>query len=351
MHGGAPAVYDSRRVRFNALEETTMHAAPTATPPSPALSDVAVPSSRTAARVSAAAVALAAAVVALQPGGAQAQAARPNAVTSSAAVTGITTFDADLDSSGGSFRWSGVIASGSLSRQVSPEWTVGINVGYQYERWSFSSPAAFGGEAPWSTINRPSVGANVRYQVQPDLGLFVSPQFEWDAETGASGGSQNFGAVVGATKVFSPKLVLGLGAGIFRQIDETKVFPFLIVNWQIDDKWRLSNPFQAGPAGGAGLELSYAIDDNWELAGGGTYREYRFRLKDSGPNANGIGQNQGIPLFARLTRKLGASGRLDLYAGAVVAGTLKVRDPNGNTLYSSDYNASPFVALTLAGSF
>jgi hypothetical protein len=87
----------------------------------------------------------------------------------------------------------------------------------------------------------------------------VVPQIEWDYESGASAGNaKNLGAVIGVTKVFSPTLVLGLGAGVFRQIDETKVFPFIIINWQIDDKWRLSNPLPAGPAGG------------------GTFREYRY---------------------------------------------------------------------------
>lgn len=274
-----------------------------------------------------------------------------DAMSSSASISGLATFNSNLDGNGGSFDWSGAIASGSLKRQLSAEWSVGFNLGYQYERWSFSSPSAFGSQAPWGTINRPSVGFNLGYQVQPDVGLFVAPQFEWDYETGAGRNSQSFGAVVGATRFFSRDLVLGVGAGVFHQIDETKVFPFVIVNWQIDDKWKLANPFRAGPAGGAGLELVYAIDGNWEAAGGGTYRRYRFRLKDSGPNANGIGQNQAIPLFARLTRRLGPRGHLDLYAGAAVAGTLRLQDPNGNTLVSSDYGAAPFVALTLAGEF
>jgi hypothetical protein len=293
---------------------------------------------------------IAAAFLAL-PCPARAEAGNANAVAVSAAVTGLATFDSHLDSNGGSFHWSGVIAKGSLSRQVTPQWSVGISAGYQYERWSFSTPSAFGAEAPWSSINRPNVGLNVRYQIQPDVGLFVAPQFEWDYETGASQNAQNFGAVVGATKTFSPERVVGIGAAIFHQIDETRVFPYLIVNWRIDDKWKLVNPFQAGPAGGAGLEIAYAIDANWELAGGGTYRDLRFRLKSSGENANGIGQNQALPLYARLTRKLGAKGRFDVYAGAAVAGTLKLRDSNGNTLVSSDYNAAPFVALTLAGEF
>jgi len=296
-------------------------------------------------------VAAAATAIAWLPAAAQAQAAKPNAVAVSAGITGLGTFDTDLDNSGGSFSWTGVIASGSLTHRVNAQWAVGLNVGYAYEHWSFSTPSAFGDEAPWGTINRPSVGATISYQMSDDLGLFVSPQFEWDYETGNDSNGQNFGAVLGATKVFSRDLVAGIGAGIFRQINETKVFPFLIVNWQIDDKWKLANPFQAGPAGGAGLELSYAIDDRWELAGGGTYREYRFRLKDSGPTPDGIGQNQGIPLFARLTRKLGPKGRLDLWAGATVAGKLKLRDTNGNELVSSDYNAAPFLAVTLRGEF
>jgi hypothetical protein len=322
----------------------------TASPASPVAGAIVAPFSARAAK-RAVAIVIATAVVAGLPAAALAQAAKSNAVSSSAAITGLATFDTDLDSNGGSFDWSGVIASGSLTRKINAEWSVGFNLGYQYEHWSFSSPSAFGGEAPWGTINRPSVGFNVSYKVQQDVALFVSPQFEWAYETGASDNGQNFGAVLGATRVFSRDLVLGVGVGVFHQIDETKAFPFVIVNWQINDKWRLANPFQAGPAGGAGLELVYAIDDQWDLAGGGTYRDYRFRLKDSGANADGIGQNQGIPLFARLTRKLGPKGRLDLYAGATVAGTLKLRDSNGDTLVSSDYNTAPFVALTLAGEF
>jgi hypothetical protein len=320
-----------------------------ATPPSPV--DTAGAASPAPPIVRRALAIAATAALAWAPHAAHAQTARADGYSSSASITGIASFDSDLDSNGGSFRWSGGIVNASLTRQVNPEWSVGFNVGYQYESWSFSSPSAFGSTAPWGSINRPSAGFNVGYQAQPDLALFVAPQFEWDYETGASQNAQNFGAVLGATKVFSRDLILGVGAGVFRQIDETKVFPFLIVNWRIDDRWKLNNPFRAGPAGGAGLELVYAIDDNWDVAGGGTYRQYRFRLKDSGPNANGIGQNQGIPLFARLTRKLGPNGRLDLYAGATVAGTLKLRDPGGNTLVSSDYNAAPFVALTLAGEF
>ena len=293
------------------------------------------------------AMTIAGTALATAPAVSDAQSAEP--VSVSAAVTGLATFDTNLDD--GSFRWWGVNASASLTREIDARWSAGFNIGYQYERWSFSTPSAFGSEPPWGTINRPFVGLTVGYRPEPDVGVFLSPQFEWDYETHASREGRNFGAIAGATKAFGPGRVIGIGVGVFHQIDQTRVFPFPIFNWRIDERWRIANPLRAGPAGGAGLEIAYALSESWELAGGGTYREYRFRLKDSGPNANGIGQNEGIPLFARLTRKLGANARLDVWAGATVAGTLKLRDPDGNTIVSSDYNAAPFIALTLAGNF
>lgn len=285
------------------------------------------------------------------PDRASAQGRNPGDVTGSASISGIAQLETDLDN-GGNFRWSGGVVAGSLTRQMSREFSVGLLLRYDYEHWSFSTPNAFGGTAPWGNINRPRVGLNFGYQPTADLAVFVAPQIEWDYETGASANNaKNYGAIVGATKVFSPTLVLGLGAGVYRQIDENKVFPFLIVNWQIDDKWRLRNPLQAGPAGGAGLELAYAIDAHWEVAGGGSYREYRFRLRDDGPTPGGIGQNRGVPLFARLSRKLGPKGRIDLHAGAVVGGRLEVADASGNTSASSDYRTAPLFAITAAFDF
>ena len=285
-------------------------------------------------------------------GPAAAQERKPGDVTGSGSVTVVGQIDTDFDSGGGSFHWNGIIVAGSVTWQLSQQFSAGLTGRYDLESWKFSTPNALGSVAPWGDINRPSVGLNLAYQHASDLAFFVAPQIEWDFESGASAGNaQNYGAVVGATKVFSPKLILGLGAGVFRQIDETRVFPFLIVNWQIDDKWRLTNPLRAGPAGGAGLELAYAINDNWEAAGGGTYREYRFRLRGDGPTPDGIGQNKGIPLYARLSRKLGPKGRIDLYAGTVVGGKLEVNDASGGTVSSSDYKVAPLFGATVAMDF
>jgi hypothetical protein len=282
---------------------------------------------------------------------AQAQQAKPGDSSGSAAITGIFQLNTSLKD-GGNFNWDGGVVQGELNHQFTPEFSAGFSARYGYESWHFSTPSSLGATAPWGSIQRPGVGINLAYQAAPDITVFVNPEIEWDYESGASAGNaQDYGAVVGATKFFSPTLVLGLGAAVFRQIDKTVVFPFLVVHWQINDTWRISNPFQASPTGGGGLEIVHTLDDNWEIAGGAAYRDYRFRLRSDGPTPDGIGRNQGIPIFVRLTRKLGPQGRLDLYAGAVADGELRVLNSNSSTVASSDYKLAPLLGLTAALNF
>jgi hypothetical protein len=282
---------------------------------------------------------------------AHAQSPKPGETTVAAALSGVTQFDTDIDN-GGQFRWWGAIASGTLATQINSALAIGLRVQYDYQRWNFDAPAAFGGTAPWGTLDMPSIGVSATYSPTSDLRFTIAPAVEWTYESGASAGDAlAYGAVLSATKVFSSDLVLGIGAGVFRQIDETKVFPFVILNWKINDRLRVANPFPAGPTGGAGLELVYAPDDNWEVAAGGTYRSYRFRLKDDGPTPGGIGENRFVPLFARVSRKLAPQTTIDLYALVSVGGRLSVVDANGNDRYRSDYSAAPGLGLSLVHRF
>jgi len=261
-------------------------------------------------------------------------------------LTGLAQLNTDLDN-GGRFRWSGVDLNGSVKRQFTPTISAGINARYQVENWSFDTPTAFGTRAPWTDILRPSLGLNFGYNPAPDLALFIAPQVEWSYESGASASEGlNYGAVMAATKVFSPTLFVGFGLGAFRQIDSNEYFPVIIVKWQINEALRLSNPLQAGPAGGAGLELAYTWSGEWELAGGFAYRSYRFRLRGDAPTPSGLGENSGAPVFARLTRKFGPAAQIDLYAGVVAGGQLNVLNTAGATVQASDYKPAPLFALS-----
>ncbi|MFO1322994.1 MAG: DUF6268 family outer membrane beta-barrel protein [Burkholderiales bacterium] len=264
---------------------------------------------------------------------------------------GLTQFDTDLDS-GGSFDWGGGAASAAVVRQFSPQFAGGVSVRYEYQRWNFSEPARFGGRAPWRDVRNPEVGLSFVYAPSDEWQVLVAPSVSWAYANGASAGDAvQYGAVAIASRDFSPTLTLGVGAAVFRQIDETKVFPFVAVRWQIDDHWTLANPFEGGPTGGAGLELTYTFANGWEAGFGGTYRSYAFRLGPDGPAPNGIGENAFIPIFFRLSRNVGKEAQVDLYAAALANGTLKVKNQDGNEVARDDYRTAPALALTFRYSF
>lgn len=266
-------------------------------------------------------------------------------------VTNINQFKTDLNQ-GGDFSWYSFDAGLDVRRQVNAALNVGANVGYGYERWSWQSPAAFGGQAPWGNISTPSLGLSLAYSPRPGLRLGINPSIEWAAEDGVgTASSAIYGAVFSATNSFSKDLTLGLGLGVFRDLGENKVFPFLAINWRINDQWTLKNPLPAGPAGGAGLELAYQVNPQWTISAGGAYRNYRFRLNDSGPFAGGVGQNRLIPVFARASYSLTKATSIDLYAIATMGGNVQVESADGSQTLNNSYDTGIGLAVNLSHRF
>ena len=275
----------------------------------------------------------------------------PGKLSASAAIGGYGLLRTDLDN-GGDFSVGAVFARGTIGTQLSPQWSAELTLRYGYEDWRFSTPNALASVAPWGNLQTPGIGFNLRYAFSEKLVAFVGPQIDWNYETGASASdAQSYGATFGVTSVISPTLMLGIGGGAFRQIDRTRFLPFVLVNWQIDDKWRLANPLQAGPTGGPGIELAYKLDDRWELAGGAAYRDERFRLRDDGPVPNGIGVEKGVPLFARLTYTPSPRSKIDFFAGAVVGGELRLLDSSGSTISESDFKTAPLLGISASLEF
>ena len=95
----------------------------------------------------------------------------------------------------------------------------------------------------------------------------------------------------------------------------------------------------------------YSPAEYWELALGGAYRFYRFRLENKSAVPDGIGDNKFVVAYLRVQRKLGANFSIDLAGGALFAGKLSIEDATGDNLGSDNYDPSPFLALTLAGKF
>lgn len=254
---------------------------------------------------------------------------------------------------GGEFSLSSALFRFKATRPISPNTIVGLSVKYDVDDYDFKGLTEFGGLEPWNDVRRFGLGIPIFMRFESAWTVGLSPSVDWLQEYGAdSSDSMTFGTPLMAFRNFSREKRLGLGAGVFRNVeDEWKVFPFIAVDWRFNEKWRVANPFEADVLGPAGLELSYTINQNWYMGAGGVYRKFRFRLDDEGLAPNGIGKNEGILTFVRLHRS-GKNGLdLDIYVGATLDGKLELKNSDGEKLSSGDYDTAPFVAITLSGQF
>jgi hypothetical protein len=267
------------------------------------------------------------------------------ATTVTAAATGIAQFDAHLTT--GTVSWNGATVSADLDHRFSSAFAATLGARFEYQDWRFSEPNTFGVAAPWSAVQFPQVSATVTYTPKPYLRFSLAPTVQWDFERGAStADALDYGVIATAGMAFSRTFFIGIGAGVFHQIYETHTYPFPLIYWKISDRWKVTNAFAAGPAGGAGVEVRYAITSAWETAAGGSYRTYYWRLAPDAPESGGIGQNRFIPLFVRLGHTLGTDGRLDLYAAALADGELTVRDASGAPQTRASYGTAPAIGLS-----
>lgn len=282
---------------------------------------------------------------------ASAQGNPPGTVTVSSAATFTQEFARDFDG-GGDLKWSSRTFSVGVTRQFVPAFAAGFTLRYGYEDWDISSATALGGEVPWQQLQRPGASLNLSLALSRSLLVGVSPTVEWAYDTRADmADACIYGAVVSAAKVFSPDLVMGGGFSVTRQFYSVKATPFVIVNWKLNDRFRLANAAPASLLGGAGVELRYTPAPDWELAAGGVWRSDRWRLAGDGPLRAGVGETSSIPLLGRLSRKLGPKVRLDLYSGATVSNKLTLRDLDGKDLAHDGYGAAPVLSATLSGKF
>lgn len=266
-------------------------------------------------------------------------------------VSAVYQGNGDLDN-GGHFDVSGAIVRGGASYDLGGGSRAGVTLNYDYLDYSFSNAGAFGRTAPWGTVQRYGVTVPLSFAVGDGWNVGFAPSVDWFRENGANtGDSLVWGAMLSGTKRFEDGNRLGLGVGVFSQIEKTSVFPFLIVDWRLADRWRLINPLPSGPTGPAGLELDYRFDGGWTAGVGASYRSLRFRLSDNGPVSNGVGQESGVPVFLRVTRNFTDQIALHFYGGVVAGGKLRVENSSGDKLREEDFDPAPLFGLTFVGRF
>jgi len=274
-----------------------------------------------------------------------------NSVNFSFSASTVYQFNANVDD-GGTLHVARYNSAFDVSDRVNKDLRLGLSLAYEYDDYDFSGLTKFPVARPWSEVNRFGISVPVHYTFTDNWRLFVSPSVQWAGESRAKwDDALSYGAVAGISYRIRPDAVIGLGAGVYSNIKDTTVFPYITVNWQMTERLRLINPSRTSPAGPAGLELVYAIDKYWETGLGVAYRAYRFRLEENGPIPNGIGEYKTVPVFARISYKFTPKIRIDVYGGATFVNKIYIEDQDGHELFSTKTDIAPLIGLTFVARF
>lgn len=285
------------------------------------------------------------------PGTAPADGAQRPPIRFSVSATPVHQFESELDD-GGRYQASHFFLRAEATMPVNRKLLLGLGASLEYSDYEFSGTPAFAGTVPWRDVQRVGFSVPFRYLASERWVYFIEPSVQWARENGADWSeSLIYGATFAAIRAFSPRLKIGPGVAAFERLEESSIFPFIVVDWRINERLRLGNALPTGPAGAGGFELAYARDPRWEFAGGLASRSFRFRLRDDGPVPGGVGETSSVPVFARVSYRSGRQLRLDFYAGVAFKGKLRLEDADGNRVAGDDHDAAPITALTVSGRF
>jgi hypothetical protein len=223
---------------------------------------------------------------------------------------------------------------------------VSLRFTYSLDAYDFRGNGQFG--EGWDDIHTLNIGAVFSHEVVTDWTIFGGPAFQFARESGASWGDGFIGGgFAGVTYRHSEDLTIGGGLGVVSQIkDSARVFPIIVLNWQITDELALTSSTAAAAAGDAGVELVYEFAPRWEAALGGATRYRRFRLDDGAPAPDGVGQDRNLPIWGRVSYAFTDAFRTNLYAGVTIWGSLRMEDSRGNRIARQNYDPAPFIGIS-----
>lgn len=228
--------------------------------------------------------------------------------------------------------------------------SVSLSVGGGETYYGFPSAAGLGGGDPWGTIRDLRVSLPIRFSPMEEMDVIIIPSVRTNAERGADlDDGRTEGVLGGFLWRFSDSFAIGPGIGWFSEIDGgSNVFPILLIDWNITEQFNLSTGRGLGASQGPGLTLSYKVDDQFTVGLTGRYESTSFRLDDSGVAPGGIGEDKSFPLVASVQYSPWPMANLTAFAGVEFAGELKLKDANGGTVDSTDYDPAPIFGVTFS---
>ncbi|MEX0285283.1 MAG: hypothetical protein AB3N23_11790 [Paracoccaceae bacterium] len=259
----------------------------------------------------------------------------------SSQIDGLSSWQGEASLSGGG---DVAVNRGFVRGGVFHSWDGGTTAGLQLSVGRFDYRFRNTQSQPWGDITDLRISAPVRFRAGDRATVFVSPSLRYDYESGAGASSgRTYGVFAGIAWEVNPRLTLGPAFGAFTRLEDNdlEVFPALLVDWEISDRWSLSTGSGLGATQGPGLSLSYAVTEAWNVSLSARSENVRFRLNNSGPAPGGVGEDSSIPVVLTVSYDPNPGLSFTAFAGAELNGELTLDDATGRQISRQTYDTAP----------
>jgi hypothetical protein len=256
---------------------------------------------------------------------------------------------ADLKDGEGGFSVNRWFVSMGLNYAWNPRNSIGISAGGGNSNYDFDDLATIDGNVPWESIEDSRISITGRFGFGDTGSIILIPTARYNGETDSkTSDGRTYGLYAAAAWRVSETLTVGPGIGVFSRLeDSARIFPILVIDWDISERWNLSTGRGLAASQGPGLTLSYSIARSWSLGLTGRYEIIEFRLDENGPTPGGVGRDESIPMVVSAIWKPNPSVKLAVFAGMELNGTLKLKNALGELVDESSYDP----ALLFGASF
>jgi hypothetical protein len=257
--------------------------------------------------------------------------------------------DSDLKDGGGKFSLDRWFVSAGIDYAWNQRNSAGISVGGGRSDYVFDEQTAFGGGNPWGEIEDLRLAVTTRFKISNTGTGILIPTVRTNSESGAdSGDSRTYGLFAAVAWRVNEGLTIGPGIGMFSRLEDgTRIFPILVIDWDIGERWNLSTGRGLAASQGPGLTLSYKVSKRWKIGLTGRYEDLEFRLDDEGAAPGGIGRDQSFPLVLSGVFDAGPMASFSVFAGAELSGKLKLNNAFDELVDESSYDPAAIFGATV----
>lgn len=254
----------------------------------------------------------------------------------------------DLTDTTGSFSVNRWFASMGVTYAWNRRNSIGVTVGGGSSKYDFDAMTGIGGAAPWEEIEDTRISLVGRFGFGETGTLFLVPTARYNGENKSdTSEGRTYGLFAAAAWRLNDTLTIGPGIGVFSRLEDgTRVFPVLVIDWKLSERWKLATGGGLAASQGPGLTLSYQASKSWSLGLTSRYEKLEFRLVEDGTTPGGVGRDQSIPVVLSAAWEPNKTVKLAMFAGLEFAGKLKLKDASGDLISESSYDPAPIYGAT-----